>query len=122
VDVTPPPIDNAATERITPKQVQRGWRVDSTPPHIDCPTTPPQKGLFQSEFEGGGVWISHRPVTTMSLQKKIYPPMRGFNEVEGAACRYWISYRPVVDIGATGAAVGITLPCAGVLPMQMDLQ
>ena len=42
--------------------------------------------------------------------------------MEGAACGYWISHRPVVDTGAAGAAVGITLPCAEVLPMQMGLQ
>jgi len=46
---TPPPIDNAATEKITPKRVRRGRRVDFTLPHIDNVTAgriyPPMRGV-----------------------------------------------------------------------------
>ena len=58
MDITPPPIDNATVERISPKRVQREWHVDFTPPPIDNATT-----------------------------GRIYPPMRGLNKVEGLACR-----------------------------------
>jgi len=71
VDVIPPPIDNAAVERIIPKCVRRGRRVDV---HTALPsTTPLRKRSPQNEFEGGGVWISHCPTSTTSLQEEYTP-------------------------------------------------
>lgn len=94
VDFTPPtPIDDAAAERISSKQVQRGQCVGITPPPS---TMPPWKESPQNEFKGHSVWISHCPPLTMPLQEEYTPLMRGFNKVEGSACR--LSHCPVVDM------------------------
>jgi len=77
VDTTEAALLNKAS-----KQVQRGWYVDITPPSI---SNAPQKGLLQNEFKlGGGVWMSHRPPSTM-------PPRKGSPQNEfkrGTACGF----------------------------------
>ena len=46
VDITLPPIDDAAVERITPKRVRKGQRVDS---HRPPSTTPLQEVYTPNE-------------------------------------------------------------------------
>jgi hypothetical protein len=114
VDITLPPINSTAVERILPKQVQRRWRVDITPPPINNTTaericskeagvgiTPPphqqhhrRKDLPETSSKGVAYGFHTTPHQQRHYRKNI-PPMRGFNKVEGVACG--LSHHPIVD-------------------------